>query len=260
MAQVINLNADIAEGFGAWQIGDDAGLLPHIKSANIACGFHAGDWNTMHRCCALAQQHGVSIGAHPGFNDLWGFGRRQIRMSADDVEKMCAYQIGALQAIARYAGLTVTHFKAHGALSNMAAVDKAYALAFGRAIKAVDPSIIYVAQVGTEMERAAVELGLPLAREGFADRQYQEDMTLVPRSIPGSVFSDPAVAAAQAVRMVQEGTVVARTGKVVPISVDTICIHGDEPTGVAVATAVRTALLAAGVKILTLPEVLFTRS
>jgi UPF0271 protein len=132
-------------------------------------------------------------------------------------------------------------------------------MAFGRAIRAVDPSIIYVAQVGTEMERAALELGLPLAREGFADRQYQDDMTLVPRSVAGSVYSDPQKAADQALRMVREGLVVARSGQVVPIGVDTICIHGDEPTGVAVATAVRAALDAGGVRIVTLPDLLASR-
>jgi len=172
---------------------------------------------------------------------------------------MVAYQIGALQAIARYADLPVTHLKAHGALANMAAVDRNYALPIARAVKVVDPSLIYVAQVGTELERTAQELGLRIAREGFADRQYEDDLTLVPRSKPGSIFRDPETAAAQALRMVTNGVVVTRSGKLVPIAVDTVCIHGDEPTGVAVATAVRKALEGAGVRIVTLPALLSER-
>jgi len=260
MVRAININADIAEGFGAWQIGNDAALTKLIKSASIACGFHAGDWNTMHRMCLLAREAGVSIGVHPGFNDLWGFGRRQIRMNPDDLERMVAYQIGALQAMARYAGLPVTHLKPHGALNNMAAVEPEYALAIGRAIKVVDPTIIYVAQVGTEMEKAALELGLPLAREGFADRCYEEDLTLTPRSMPDAVHKDPAKVAAQVLRMVKDGEVVARSGKVVKLTVDTICIHGDEPTGVAVATAVRQALDGAGIDVVTIPEMMRLRT
>jgi len=259
MAGAINLNADIAESYGAWQIGDDATLIRQIASANVACGFHGGDWNTMYRFCRLARDLGVSIGAHPGFNDLWGFGRRQIKMEPDDIERMVAYQIGALQAIARYADLPVTHLKPHGALNNMAAVEPEYALAIGRAIKVVDPTIIYVAQVGTEMEKAALELGLPLAREGFADRCYEEDLTLTPRSVRDAVHKDPAKVAAQVLRMVTNGVVVTRSGKLVPIAVDTVCIHGDEPTGVAVATAVRKALEGAGVRIVTLPALLSER-
>ena len=147
MANMINLNADIAEGWGAYDIGNDADLMKIIKSASVACGFHAGDPNTMHRLCMMAKELGVSVGVHPGFNDLWGFGRRRIQMKPADLEYMTAYQIGALQAMAAYAGLEVTHLKAHGALNNMAAEDEGYAMAIGRAIKAVDPKIIYVALV-----------------------------------------------------------------------------------------------------------------
>ena len=138
MADMINLNADIAEGWGAYDIGNDAELMKIIKSASVACGFHAGDPNTMHRLCMMAKEQGVSVGVHPGFNDLWGFGRRRIQMKPADLEYMTAYQIGALQAMAAYAGLKVTHLKAHGALNNMAAEDESYAMAIGRAIKAVD--------------------------------------------------------------------------------------------------------------------------
>ena len=254
MPHEINLNADMAEGWGAFDIGNDTALVKIVRSANVACGFHGGDWNTMHRLCEAAKQSGCSIGAHPGFNDLWGFGRRPIRMGAGDVERMIAYQIGALQAIAAYSGLKVTHLKVHGALSNMAATEPDYALAIGRAIKVVDRSIIYVAQAATEMERAALALGLKLAREGFADRQYEDDLTLASRAIAGTVYREPAKAAEQALRLVTEKRVIARSGKSIPLEVDTICIHGDEPTGVAVAEAVTSALNGAGVRILPLPE------
>ena len=259
MSRRINLNADLAEGFGAYDIGDDASLMRIIKSANVACGFHAGDHNSMHRIVTLAKQHGVSIGAHPGFNDLWGFGRREIRMKPADLEYMIAYQIGALQAMARYAGLAVTHLKAHGALSNMAAVDAGYAMALTRAIKVVDPSLIHVALAGSEMEKATLELGLPLAREGFADRQYEEDGNLASRSIAGTVYREPKKAVEQALRMVEAGEIVARNGKVIKVQIDSICVHGDEPSAVEVAKAVRGALDAAGIAVVTLPEMLSAR-
>jgi UPF0271 protein len=254
MGKQVNLNADIAEGWGAYDIGNDAELMKIIKSASVACGFHAGDPNTMHRLCMLAKQEGVSVGVHPGFNDLWGFGRRRIQMNSTDLEYMIAYQIGALQAMAAYAGLTVTHLKAHGALNNMAAEDAAYAMAIGRAIKTVDRDIVYVAPFGSEMEKAAERLDLPLAREGFADRQYNEDGTLASRSIAGTVLKDPAAAAEQVLRMVLHGEIVSRTGKLVKADIHTICVHGDEATGVAVARGVREALETAGVAVVPLPE------
>jgi 5-oxoprolinase (ATP-hydrolysing) subunit A len=256
MQRLINLNADIAEGFGAYSVGDDAGMLPHIQSANVACGFHGGDPTIMRRFCMLAKERGVSVGAHPGFDDLWGFGRRAVTMKTSDLEYMVAYQIGALQALARYAGLTVTHLKAHGALSNMASTDKAYAAAIARAILAVDRTIVFVVLPGTELERVGADLGLTLAREGFADRQYEDDLQLSPRSIPGTVIHDPAVAAAQALRMARDGEVVSRHGKVLKLAVDTICMHGDEPTAVAVGDAVNAALAGAGIKTAPLPEVI----
>jgi len=254
MARTINLNADIAEGWGAYDVGNDAALIRIIKSANVACGFHAGDWSSMHRIVLLAKELGVSIGAHPGFNDLWGFGRRRIEMKASDLEHMVAYQIGALQGIAQYAGLKVTHLKAHGALSNMAAENAEYAMALGRAVKVVDPSIIYVVLSGSEMQKAAEKLGLKLAREGFPDRRYADTGNLAPRSMAGAVLKDGKAAAEQALRMVEAGEVVTITGKTLKLAVDTLCIHGDEPTGVEVGAAVRQALEAKGVRIVTLPE------
>jgi UPF0271 protein len=254
MAQSINHNADIAESWGAYTMGNDAALVKIVRSANVACGFHAGDPTVMHRFVTAAKDAGCSVGAHPAFNDLWGFGRRQIKMRASDLEYLIAYQIGALQAMCAYAGLKVTHLKPHGALNNMAAEDADYALAIGRAIKTVDRSIIYVALPGTEMEAAARKLELPLAREGFADRQYDDNGNLASRSIPGTVLKDPAKAVEQVLRMVREGEIVARSGKVLKVQVETICVHGDEPTAVDVASAVRKGLEGAGIQVVPLDQ------
>jgi UPF0271 protein len=252
----INLNADIGEGFGAYDIGNDDDLMTVIKSASVACGLSAGDFRTMHKLGMLSKQNGVSLGVHPGFNDVWGFGRRKIEMDPKDVELMVAYQIGALQGMARYAGLPVTHLKPHGSLNNMAAVREDYALAIGRAIKTVDPDIIYVALMGSEMEKAARSLGCRLAREGFADRAYDDDGNLTPRSVPNSVYKDPAKALQQCLSMVKDRCLTSRHGNRVPVEVETICVHGDEPTGVAVARHVRQGLEAAGCRIVTIPEML----
>ena len=254
MAQAINLNADMGEGFGAYDIGDDAGLLKIIRSASIACGFHAGDPVTMQRLVTEAAAEGVSIGAHPGFNDLWGFGRRRIDMNPRELEYMVAYQIGALQAMACYAGAKVTHLKPHGALNNMAAEDIELALAIGRAIKAVDRDIIYVALAGSAMEKAAHELRLPLAREGFCDRLYEDDGNLASRKVPGSVLADPDIVRERVVNMVLNEEIVSRHGKRLKVRLDTLCVHGDEPTGVIVARAAREGLEAAGVHVIPLPE------
>lgn len=250
----MNLNADMAEGFGAYDIGDDSGILKIIGAANIACGFHAGDPLIMRKVCAEAKQNGVSIGVHPGFNDLWGFGRRRIDMRPDDLESMVAYQIGALQAMAAFSDVKVTHLKPHGALNNMAAENAEYALAIGRAIKAVDSNIIYVALAGSEMEKAGRKLGLKVAVEGFCDRQYDDDGNLTSRKIPGSVLKDSAVACKQVIDMVVNNFITSRNGKKIPCKVHSLCVHGDEPTGVATAKAVRKALEEAGVKLVPLTE------
>jgi len=244
----------MGEGFGAYDIGNDDGILKIIRSANIACGFHAGDPLTMRRVVENAKAQGVSIGAHPGFNDLWGFGRRRIDMRADDLENLIAYQIGALQAMASFCGEKVTHVKPHGALNNMAAENADYALAIGRAIKAVDRDLIYVALSGSEMEKAAQQLGLPLAREGFCDRLYEDDGNLTSRKVPGSVIKDAQQATRQVVHMVTEGEIISRNGKRIKRRVDSLCVHGDEPTALALSAAVRAGLEAAGVQIVPLTE------
>lgn len=251
----ININADMAEGFGPYDIGDDAALLGIVASANIACGMHGGDPGVMRRVAIAAAARGVSIGAHPGFDDLWGFGRRRIDMAADALEHLVAYQIGAMQAMAAYAGVPVTHVKAHGALNNMACIRADYALAIARAVKVVDATLIHLVMPGTELERATLALDLPLAREAFVDRAYEDDGTLTPRRVAGAVIRDPGAAAARAVRMVTEGVVLSRHGTPLPLAFDSLCVHGDEPTAVAVAQAVRAALEAAGVAIVPLPEI-----
>lgn len=250
----INLNADMGEGFGAYDIGNDEALLGIIRSANVACGFHAGDPVVMRRLVMRAKDEGVSIGAHPGFNDISGFGRRRIDMKPDELEYAVAYQIGALQAMAAYAGLAVTHVKPHGALNNMAAENGDLAQAIGRAIKTVDPGLIYVALAGSEMQKAGEALGLTVACEGFADRLYDDDGNLTSRKIPGSVIRDPQVARDRVVQMVQEQAVTSRNGKTIPCRIDSICVHGDEPTAVEVARVVRQGLEQAGIQVVPLPD------
>jgi UPF0271 protein len=255
MTSLIDLNVDCGESFGAWPMGNDEAVLPLVTSANIACGFHAGDPQVMARTCEIARRHGVSIGAHPGLADLQGFGRRPIPLSEPEIETLVAYQIGALQAIAARAGLSVAHVKAHGALYNMAERDPAVAGAIARAVKAVDARLILIAGTGSPLVAAAEASGLRFAAEGFPDRAYTDDGLLMARKLPGAVIHDPAVAAAQAVRMALSGEIRTVGGQILKRPVQTLCIHGDEPTATAVAGAVRAALVAAGVRIAPLPEV-----
>lgn len=253
MTRKVNLNADMAEGFGAYDIGNDTALLDIVTSANIACGFHAGDPNVMDRVCKQARAKGVSIGAHPGFNDLWGFGRRPIPMPVGDVERMVIYQIGALQGIATANGMTVTHVKVHGALGNMAAVDLDLATAIARGIKAIDPKLIFLVPTCSELLTAAENTGLTFASEVFADRTYTDDGDLTPRRLPNAMVHDPAEAVERVLRMVEDQEVVSTSGKRIKAQVHSICVHGDGPTAVEVATAVRNGLEAGGVAVVPLP-------
>lgn len=253
----INLNADMGESFGKFVIGDDAAMLRVVQSASIACGFHGGDPTVMATAVAEAKAHGVSVGAHPGFNDLWGFGRRQIRMNARDLEYMVAYQIGALQAMAGLHDVPVTHVKAHGALNNMAAEDAAYADAIARGTRAVNPDLIFVAVALSELVRAGERAGLRVAVEGFADRTYTDAGMLTPRSEPDAMITDPARACDQVMRMATEQAIITKSGKVIPTPIHTLCHHGDEPTAVAVAQATRKALADTGAfEFVTLPELM----
>ncbi|MBP2293709.1 LamB/YcsF family protein [Azospirillum rugosum] len=246
----IDLNCDLGEGYGAWTMGDDRAMLGIVTSANIACGFHAGDPSIMAETARLAGEKGVRIGAHPGFEDRAGFGRRIIRgLSAREVEGLVAYQIGALQACAALSGQRVTHVKPHGALYNMAAVEEDLAVSIARAVKAVDPALLFVVPPLSAIERAGEAAGLHVAREAFADRTYEDDGTLTPRNVAGSVIHDPDAAAERVVRMVLEGAVHSRHGTRLPITADTVCVHGDTPTAVAMAATVRRALEAAGVTV-----------
>ena len=254
---IIDLNSDLGESFGAYEIGDDAAMLKLASSANVACGFHGGDALVMHQTLKLAGENGVGIGAHPGFNDLWGFGRRPISGERpDDIEKQVIYQIGAIQGMATSLGLKVGHCKIHGALNNMACVDEDLAMATARAVKAVDPDLIYVAMPGSEMEKAADKLGLRIAREIFADRAYDDAGMLLSRKLPGSMIEDADEAARRMVDFVLSGEVESISGKRIKVSIDTICIHGDSPSAVAMAKTVKNALVDAGVTIRPMVETL----
>ncbi|MGH6740128.1 MAG: LamB/YcsF family protein [Bradyrhizobium sp.] len=253
----INMNADMGESYGHFTIGNDAALMKIIKSASIACGFHAGDPTVMADAVRLAKANGVSIGAHPGFNDLWGFGRRQIRMSARDLEYMIAYQIGALQGIAHGVGERVTHVKPHGALNNMAHVDEEVALAIARGIKSVDPEIIFVANACSKMVDAGRKTGLRVAEEAYVDRAYDDDGKMTSRQEGDAMIHDPAVAIRQVLSFIEEGALISKNGKRIKTRIHTFCTHGDEPTGAAVAGAVRKALDENGIRVVQLTEMKF---
>lgn len=253
---VIDLNADLGESFGPYTIGNDEEMLKIISSANIGCGFHGGDPVVMHRTLELAKAEGVGVGAHPGFNDLWGFGRRQIRMAAGEVEKLLIYQLGAIQAMARAVGTRVTHYKIHGALGNMAAVEPELAMAAGRAMQAVAADLLFVVLPGSELERAGERLGLRMAREIFADRAYDDAGMLVSRSLPGAMIEDPGEAAERIVRFIETGAVESQSGRRIPVPIDTVCVHGDSPSAVALAAAIRAAIGRAGITIRPMAETL----
>ena len=246
----VDLNCDMGEGYGRWSLGDDAAMLDVVTSANVACGFHGGDPNIMVATARLAKAKGVSVGAHPGFNDLWGFGRRVVRGDTmAEIETMIAYQIGAMQACAALAGHRVTHVKAHGALGNLSNDEPDFAMALGRAIKAVDASLVYVTMPGLPTERAAESLGLAAAAEVFADRTYDDSGNLTSRKVAGSVLHDADEAAARVLAMVRDGAITTLTGKRLPARIDTICVHGDGATAVSMARRVREVLEADGVEI-----------
>lgn len=245
--QSVDLNCDCGESYGAYVMGDDAAMLALVTTANVACGFHGGDPEVMAQTFKLAREKGVAVGAHPSFPDLWGFGRRRLPFSAAEIERLVAYQIGAAQALAAYAGHKITHVKPHGALSNVASEEADVARAIARATKAVDPQLIFLAIAGTELERAGQAEGLAIAREIYADRGYGDDGLLLPRGKPGALLHDPAAIAARVLTMVETGTVISATGKALPVAIDSICVHGDTPDAVAIAAAVRTSLTEAGI-------------
>lgn len=253
----INLNADMGESYGRFEVGNDEAIMKVIKSASIACGFHSGDPTVMANAVRLAKENGVSIGAHPGFNDLWGFGRREIKMSPRDLEYMIAYQIGALNGIAAGVGLKVTHVKPHGALNNMAHDDAEYASAIARGIKCVDRDIIFVANACSEMVKAGREQGLRVAEEAYVDRTYEDNGKMTSRRFPDAMIHDQEQAIRQVLSFIEEGALISKNGKKIPTRIHTFCTHGDEETGVGVVSAVRGALEKKGIRVLTLPEMDF---
>ncbi len=245
----IDLNGDVGESFGAYEIGHDAALIPVLTSANVACGFHAGDPGVMRATVALAREHGIAIGAHPGFPDLAGFGRREIKATAREVEDFVAYQIGALAGIAAAQSMRVTHVKPHGALYNMAARDEVLADAIARATASVDRSLMLFGLPGSKSLDAARRHGLRAVSEAFADRAYRADGSLVPRSEPGAVIDDADAVVERAVSIARDRVVVAADGTRVTLDVETICVHGDTPGAAVLAARIRQALSDAGIQI-----------
>ncbi len=245
----IDLNCDLGESFGAYKIGMDQEVLPYITSANIACGFHAGDPVVMERTVALCREYKVKAGAHPGFPDLEGFGRRNMSLTPEEVKACVLYQTGALKAFCDGAGIKLCHVKPHGALYNMAAKDYRLAKAICQAVQVVDDGLVLLALSGSEMIRAAWELGIPYASEVFADRAYQSDGTLVPRSQKGAVIEDEDLAVSRVIRMVQEGIVETIDGLDIPIQADSVCVHGDGAKALAFVKKIRESLDAAGIEV-----------
>jgi len=245
----VDINCDMGESYGAWKMGADAEVMPFISSANIACGFHGGDPATIRATVRLAADRGVAIGAHPSLPDLQGFGRRVMKISPQDMYDLVVYQAGAVEAFARAAGARLHHLKCHGALYNMAANDAGLAEAMARAVRDLGGGLILYALSNSLMMSTAKKLGVAVAGEVFADRGYADDGTLAPRGSPGAMIEDPALAAQRAVSMIEEGQVTAVSGKRLPVSPDTLCLHGDQPGAVAFAKAIRKAFSEHGIAV-----------
>ena len=247
MVARIDFNCDMGESFGAWKMGLDEEVIKHVTSSNIACGFHAGDPVWMEHTVELARAHGVAIGAHPGYPDLIGFGRRDMAASPGDVKSYVKYQVGALMGFLE--GGKLQHVKAHGALYNAAIKDDDLARAICQAVLEIDPQIILVVLAGTRWVEIAREMGNRVARETFAARAFSPDGTLAPRSQPGAVLHDPDQVVERSLRMIIEGTVTATDGRDIPIEADTICLHGDNPGAVELAAAIRSKFEEEGVEV-----------
>ena len=253
MTARIDFNCDMGESFGAYKMGQDEEIIKYITSANIACGFHAGDPNWMRRTVKLAEAHGVAIGAHSSFPDLAGFGRRNMSVSPAEAKNDTIYQIGALAAFT--SARKLQHVKPHGAMYNMAVKDEELARAICESVLEVDPEIILIVLAGSQWVDIARDMGLRVAREAFADRAVNADGTLVPRSKPGSVIEDVDDVASRCVKMVTEGKVTAITGEEVALSADTLCLHSDTPNSIQLASLIRSALEARGVQIVPLGQI-----
>ncbi|MFD5864582.1 LamB/YcsF family protein [Agromyces sp. NPDC127015] len=249
MRPAIDLNSDLGESFGAWRVGDDAAMFGLVSSANVACGFHAGDPITMLASARRAAEHGVVLGAHPGYRDLAGFGRRALDATPAEVAAELVVQLGGLDGAARVAGTRVRYVKAHGALYHRLAADASAAHAFAEAVAAYDPSLVVLGPPASALEQAADASGLAYAREAFVDRGYAADGSLAPRGEPGSVIDDPAAAADRALELAETGGIAADDGRRVELAPDSLCLHGDTPGAVAIARAVRAVLESAGCRI-----------
>jgi UPF0271 protein len=245
----VDLNCDMGESFGAWSTGADAEVLEHVTSANIACGFHAGDPAVMHRSVAAALGRGVAVGAHPSLPDLQGFGRRVMGITPDEAYDLVLYQIGALAGFCRALGGRLSHVKAHGALYNMAAKDAVLADAIASATRDFDPSLVLFGLAGGELVRAGRRAGLRVANEVFADRTYQPDGSLTPRNKPHAMIHDLPTALGQVERMMRDGTVLALDGSEVAVEPETVCVHGDEPGAAIFARELRALLVRIGVSV-----------
>lgn len=246
----VDINSDMGESFGVYKMGDDEALLKVVSSANVACGFHAGDPVVMDRTVRNALAEGVGVGAHPGFMDMQGFGRRQIQVdNFVELEKMVVYQIGALMAIAHACGHKVTHVKFHGALAHMGFADKAIAQTLVRAVKSIDRDMLFLAVPFTQSEAEAERAGLKVAREIFADRAYDDNGMLQSRKILGAVITDAEVSANRAMQMLQDRALICASGKKIPVRIDSICVHSDTPGAIAMAKALRERIETAGLAI-----------
>jgi UPF0271 protein len=245
----IDINCDMGESYGAWKMGADAEVMPFITSANIACGFHGGDPATIRATVRLAVDHGVAVGAHPSLPDLQGFGRRAMKISPQEMYDLVVYQAGAVEAFARAAGVRLHHVKCHGALYNMAANDEALSEAMARAVKDLGGNLMLYALSRSVMMKTAEEQGVRVAGEVFADRGYADDGTLAPRGTPGAMIEDAALAARRALEMVEKRYVTSLSGKPIPVSPDTLCLHGDQPGAVTFARAIRKAFAEHGIEV-----------
>lgn len=245
----IDLNCDMGEGFGAWDPAADEQLMPLVSSANVACGFHASDPRIMRRTVRLARQHGVAVGAHPGFRDLVGFGRRTISASPEEIRDDVVYQVGALLAFCRAEGVPLTHVKPHGALYNAAAKDPALSRAIAEAVRSVDPGLWLMGLAGSALPAAGRAAGLRTVEEAFADRGYAPDGSLLPRDRPGALVTDPAAVAERVARLAREGVIAAADGTDLRIAAGTVCVHGDTPGAAALAAAVRARLAREGIAV-----------
>lgn len=251
----VDLNSDLGESFGRYTLGMDADILPLVSSANVACGYHASDPVVMDKTIAMAKEAGVRVGAHPGFPDLMGFGRRNMDVSPAEAKAYTLYQLGALDAFCRAHGVKLQHVKPHGAMYNMAGKDYALSRAICEAIYAYDKELIVMALSGGELVHAAEDMGLKVAREVFADRAYEEDGSLVNRRKEGAMITDEDVAIARVVRMIKEQKVTAITGKDIPIKADSVCVHGDGVKALAFVKRIRETLTAEGIEIVPLVDV-----